>query len=309
MSGASTDYTPAYPLVTVGIPTYNGGAKVLNALSSVVEQDYPNLEVIISDNCSTDDTEAICTALAASNPVVRYFRQSRNIGIMPNFEFVLRQASGELFMWISDDDYLAPGIIRQYVDYLAAHPDYALVSGRIQYWTADKPLFCEHDFSFEEDYAFSRILRFYYKVVYGSIFYGLMHTDVARSIPLKNRIGDDWHFVASLAFMGKIKNLDCIGYHKRCGGISKDFHQYAKSIDAPSFSERYPHLQIAIDAFFNIYQDSPVYRREHTAKKMLMAILSFLAVFISFYGKTYPFIVGGRIKRLFGLRSSPQPGY
>jgi glycosyltransferase involved in cell wall biosynthesis len=309
MTGVSTDCTRACPLVTVGIPTYNGGAKILNALSSVVEQDYPNLEVIISDNCSTDDTEAICTAFAARHPVVRYVRQTRNIGIMPNFEFVLRQASGELFMWISDDDYLAPGIIRQYVDYLVAHPDYALVSGQIQYWRADTPLFCEHDLSFEEDYGFSRILRFYYKVAYGSIFYGLMYTDVARRIPLKNRMGDDWHFVASLAFIGKIKNLDFIGYHKRCGGISKNFHQYAKSIDAPSFSEKYPHLRIAIDAFFNIYRDSPVYRHERTAKKMFMAAFSFLSVFISFYGKKYPFIVGGRIKRLLGLRTSTLPGY
>jgi glycosyltransferase involved in cell wall biosynthesis len=308
MSKIACENVQTYPLVTVGIPTYNGGAKISKAVSSVVAQQYPNLEIIISDNCSNDDTEAICGALAIANPVVRYFRQSKNIGLMPNFQFVLNRASGNLFMWMSDDDYLAAGIIQRYVDFLLAHPDYALVSGRIQYWQADLPLFCEEDLSFEQDEGLSRILKFYYKVVYGSIFFGLMRTDTARQIPLKNRIGDDWHFVATLAFLGKIKNLEDTGYHKQCGGISKNFRQYAKTMQARPFSEKYPHLQIAIDAFFNIYHESPVYRHERATKRMVMAIFSFLSVFIGFYGKTYPFIVGGRIKRLLGLGSSNSPG-
>src|SRR6185295_20069286 len=91
-----------YPLVSIGVPTYNGDQRVASAVLAVLDQHYPNLEVIISDNCSSDNTEAVCSALCKKYPVIRYFRQKENIGIISNFEFVLSQASGHYFMWIAD---------------------------------------------------------------------------------------------------------------------------------------------------------------------------------------------------------------
>lgn len=271
---------------------------------SVLDQEYPNLEVTISDNCSTDDTMDVCVELGQKHHSIRYFRQPHNIGVMQNFEFVLSRASGDLFMWMSDDDFLEPGILHKYIAFLVNNPGYALVSGQIRYWAGSKALFCERDFSFEHDSAFIRVIHFYFKVVYGSIFYGLMHKQIARQIPLKNRIGDDWHFIASLAYLGKIKNLDCIGYNKQCGGLSKDFKQYGKAMGASSFAVRFPHLQIALDAFSNIAYHSPVYARQHYLKRVMFGVFSLCSVLLGFYGKLYPFILGGKIKRLMGFKTS-----
>jgi glycosyltransferase involved in cell wall biosynthesis len=290
-----------YPMVSVGVPTYNGGKKILAAITSVLTQHYPNIEIIISDNCSSDDTSAVCFALAQENSSVRYFKQHQNIGLMPNFEFVRDQARGDYFMWLSDDDALEPRILPKYVDFLVKHPDYALVSGQIKHWIGNRPVFCERNFNMEQNLAMLRMLNFYFKVVYGSIFYGLMKMELARQIPLTDRIGDDWHFVASIAYLGKIKNLDCIGYHKRCGGVSKNFQQYAKAIGASSFSARFPHVQIAMDAFSNILYYSPVYTQQHYFKKMVLGLSSFLGILVGFYGKRYPFILGGKIKRWMGF--------
>jgi glycosyltransferase involved in cell wall biosynthesis len=293
-----------HPLVTVGLPTYNGGKKIITALRSVFRQNYSNLEVIISDNCSTDNTMEICMSFGKQFGCIRYFRQPHNIGLMPNFEFVLSQASGELFMWISDDDTLEPGVLRKYVDFLIHHPDYSLVSGEIRYLINETPVFCERDFNFTQDARVIRFLTFYFKVVYGSIFYGLMRTSIAKQIPLKNRIGDDWHFVAGVAYHGKIKNLDCIGYNKRCGGLSRDFNQYSKAIGATSFASRFPHLQIARDAFSNVLHESPVYAQQPYLLRVMLAFSAFSMIITSHYGKLYPLILGGRLKRWLGLRTS-----
>jgi glycosyltransferase involved in cell wall biosynthesis len=298
------DGSARYPLISVGIPTYNGGKKIPRALSSVLEQGYPNLEVIISDNCSTDNTMEVCVEMGKNNRSIRYFRQPHNIGVMPNFEFVLSRASGDFFMWMSDDDFLEPGTLDKYVSYLLNNPGYSLVSGQIRYWIGNEPVFSESDFNFEQRWAVSRIILFYFKVVYGSIFYGLMPLKVARQVPLKNRIGDDWHFIATVAYLGKIKNLGCIGYNKQCGGLSKNFKQYGKAIGAGSFAVKFPHIQIALDAFSNIVYESPVYVHQHYLKRIVFGVLCLCSVLLGYYGKLYPFILGGKIKRLIGLKTS-----
>ena len=289
-----------YPLVTVGIPTCNGGDRISKAVRSVLDQGYPNVEIVISDNCSSDNTMVVCRELSAGNPCIRYYRQPRNIGMMPNFEFVLRQAAGDYFMWMSDDDSLECGILQKYVGFLSNNREYALVSGRIKYWIGDRPVFCEEDFNIEQGQPAARMIKFYFKVVYGSVFYGLMQKKIALRIPLKNRIGDDWHFVACLAYFGKIKTLDCIGYNKKCGGISRSFKEYAENMGATPFAASYPHVQIALDAFHDILRDSPVYATRRSLQRLILAVSSFLTILVSYYGKQYPFIVGGKLKRLAG---------
>jgi glycosyltransferase involved in cell wall biosynthesis len=292
------------PLVTVGIPTYNGAAKIRTAVRSVLDQGYPNLEIFISDNCSGDNTQEICMDLARQHPCIKYFRQPRNMGVMSNFQFVLSHASGDFFMWMSDDDKLDARILPEYVDFLVKNQEYALVSGQIKHWRGNHPLFCERDFNIQHSSRMARMLKFYFTVVYGSIFYGLMPRHIAAQIPLESRIGGDWHFIASLAYLGKIKNLDRAGYHKQCGGISKNFKQYGKVMGATSFATRFPHLQIAMDAFSNILFYSPVYNRRPFAMRIILAVSAFLALFISFYGKRYPLIVGGKIKRALGMKTA-----
>ena len=293
-----------WPKVTVGLPTYNGCNRISRAIGSVLAQEYPDLELIISDNGSTDTTMDVCLDLGKKNRCIRYYRQPHNIGVMQNFEFVLRQASGEFFMWLSDDDAFEPGILHRYVRFLSDHPEYALVSGRIKYWVGEQPVFCENDFRLEQGRGAIRLLAFYLQVVYGSVFYGLMRTALARRIPLRNRIGGDWHFVAAVAYLGKIRNMPCIGYHKRCGGLSKDFHQYAKATGATSFAARYPHVQIALDALYEIMRYSPVFTEQSAGKRIVLAVTSFMAILLNFYGRQYPFILGGKIKRMLRLPTS-----
>lgn len=286
------------PLVSIGVPTYNGEKRIGSTLTAILNQRYPNLEVIISDNCSSDQTEAVCIKIAKANQAIHYFRQTKNIGIIANFEFVLSKARGDFFMWVADDDELESGILRRYVDFMISHPGYALVSGEIRYWADNNPVFDEKNFGIEHASSYVRVIRYYAKVKHGAIFYGLMPSSVAKQITLKNRMGEDWHVVAKIAYLGKIKMLDCTGYHKRLNGSSKTLKQYAKMIGAPWFSANFPHAQIAIDAFLEIIR-SPVYNGLPQHSKLLLALCSSGSILFNHYCKEYPFILGGKIKRLF----------
>jgi len=93
------------PLVTIAIPTYNRSDKYLkSAVKSAISQTYPNLEIIISDNCSSDDTEAVIKAFEDSR--IRFFKQDVNIGPNNNFNFCLKQAKGYYFLLLNDDDFI-----------------------------------------------------------------------------------------------------------------------------------------------------------------------------------------------------------
>lgn len=281
------------PLVTIGIPTYNGGKRIFKALSSIWMQDYPNLEVIISDNGSTDDTQALMEEVCKSHRKIKYYRQEKNIGMMSNFRFVLKNASGKYFMWLSDDDQIEVGTIPKYVNFLEGNPNYSLVSGAIKYWKEETLDLVESGFTFEQKSADVRVIDFYSKVIFCGLMHGMMRTDLAMRIPLHNIIGNDYHFVANLAYLGKIKNFDFVGYHKHLGGTSKSFKQYAKSMGESKLAGTFPHIKMAKDAFYEAMNRSPVYASRSFLNKLYLGVGSSAAILFCHYGRI---LIGARIR-------------
>lgn len=96
------------PRVSIGMPVYNGEAHIKAALSSILSQTFTDFELIISDNASTDRTEAVCRAWAKRDPRIRYVRNARNVGASSNFNKTFELAQGEFFRWAAHDDILAP---------------------------------------------------------------------------------------------------------------------------------------------------------------------------------------------------------
>jgi glycosyltransferase involved in cell wall biosynthesis len=94
----------AGPAVSIGMPVYNGAEFIRAALDSLLAQSFGDFELIISDNASTDETQTICETYARQDSRITYIRQPRNLGAVPNFLFVLRQARGRYFMWAAHDD-------------------------------------------------------------------------------------------------------------------------------------------------------------------------------------------------------------
>jgi glycosyltransferase involved in cell wall biosynthesis len=110
------------PKVSIGLPVYNGEKYLRAAVNSILQQDYTDFELVISDNASSDATEAICRDYAAKDPRVRYSRNPSNIGLAPNHNRVFDLSRGEFFKWVAHDDEYSRQMIRRYVEAFDAAP-------------------------------------------------------------------------------------------------------------------------------------------------------------------------------------------
>jgi glycosyltransferase involved in cell wall biosynthesis len=109
---------PPPPRLSVGLPVFNGERYLEACVRSILDQTYADFELVIADNASSDATEDICRALSRVDGRVRYLRHGENIGAGPNHNFVLEQATGELFRWAAADDLISPTAFARCVERL-----------------------------------------------------------------------------------------------------------------------------------------------------------------------------------------------
>ena len=96
------------PLVSIGLPVYNGENFVADAIQCVLDQTFSNWELIICDNGSTDRTVTICRDYANHDNRIRVYQNARNMGLAFNFNEVFRLSRGRYFKWITHDDLFTP---------------------------------------------------------------------------------------------------------------------------------------------------------------------------------------------------------
>src|SRR5262245_45018612 len=101
----------ATPRVSIGLPIFNGEKYVAQAFDSILAQTYADFELIISDNASTDQTEAICQAYANRDRRIRYYRNNRNLGAAANYNRVFDLSTGVYFKWAAHDDIVLPTFV------------------------------------------------------------------------------------------------------------------------------------------------------------------------------------------------------
>jgi hypothetical protein len=111
------------PLVTIGMPVYNDERNVGHAIDSLLAQSHADLELLISDNASSDATPQLCREYVRRDPRVRYLRHATNRGQVENFAFALAEARGEYFMWASSDDVWHPEFIATLLGALRTNPN------------------------------------------------------------------------------------------------------------------------------------------------------------------------------------------
>lgn len=123
-------FDPAAPdFVSVVIPSYNRARILPRAMRSVLAQTHGNLELIIADDCSSDDTEAVVRAAAEKDPRVVYARRDRNGGAGAGRNLGIQTARGALIAFQdSDDEWLLDKLERQ-VAVMLAHPEYGATFG------------------------------------------------------------------------------------------------------------------------------------------------------------------------------------
>ncbi|HEU0198941.1 MAG TPA: glycosyltransferase family 2 protein [Burkholderiaceae bacterium] len=211
----------AAPLVSLGLPVFNGERFLARALDTVLSQTYADFELIISDNASTDATPDIVREYAARDPRLRPFRQRFNIGIGNNWSFVAQMARGTLFKWISSNDEYAPTLLEKCVSVMARDPTVALCYGLTQFIDEAGNRLDVHvgDFSALSDDPVER-----YRVVRRklhlstSIQSGVVRLDAVRRCGFMGNYRDsDRVLIAGLALEGKFVLLPEVLFYRRWG--------------------------------------------------------------------------------------------
>ncbi len=119
------------PLVTVGMPVYNGAQWLEKSLACLRDQTFRDIEVLIYDNRSEDATREIAQRFCADDPRFHYVRQPENKGALRNFLEVMEAARSPYFMWRAADDVSDLNYIETLLTLLQNHPERDLAAPRI----------------------------------------------------------------------------------------------------------------------------------------------------------------------------------
>jgi glycosyltransferase involved in cell wall biosynthesis len=197
------------PLLSVGLPVYNGERWIEQALDSILGQSFGDFELIVCDNASTDGTAAICQRVAAKDPRVQLHRNPRNLGAHGNYDRVFELARGSYFKWASCSDVCLPGFFERCVAVLQARPDvvlayprafliFATPDGREATYEYDDDLHLDHE------QPSARFIAYLNRERWNNVMNGVMRSAALRQTALNRPLpGSDISMVAELALRGK----------------------------------------------------------------------------------------------------------
>ena len=196
------------PKLSIGLPVYNGENFLVAAIESVLNQDYDDFELIISDNASQDGTQAICQRYVANDQRVRYYRCETNNGGAWNYNRVFELAGGKYFKWQAHDDLCLPGFFRRCVElFEQAPPSVVVVYPRTEVIDENGKLIATYHPESLETKAALPHHRLAYVLRSMSMVcaqFGLIRADALRKTRLFDRmIAADFVLMAELAMLGE----------------------------------------------------------------------------------------------------------
>lgn len=115
------------PKVSVCLLTYNRASVLPRSIESILDQDFRDFELIINDDCSSDDTADVCKRYVGRDPRVKYFRNDTNMRYAGNQNAALLRASGEFLAYVHDGDVYYPNMLQKWVEALTKHPSAGIV--------------------------------------------------------------------------------------------------------------------------------------------------------------------------------------
>jgi glycosyltransferase involved in cell wall biosynthesis len=233
-STSSLADSPA-PLVSIGMPVYNGAKYIHGALDALLKQTYAHFELIISDNASTDETGAICQELAQKDARIRYIRQEKNIGIIPNFHYVLSEAEGKYFMWAAHDDRWDPRFLERTLAVLERDSTCGLAFSNYIVRNLDSGTETKYEVSSSE--SKSAIFNYLTQIIKmrPSLIYGLFRFDKIKDKRLAGFDYSDVHLLSELAIESSIRVVDDYLYIAGERGTRIPFSMTHKKIDRKTF--------------------------------------------------------------------------
>ena len=228
--------------VSIGLPVYNGERFIEKKIKSIISQTFKDFELIISDNSSIDMTPTICQNYAKVDNRIKFFCQSRNIGAVANFNFVLQESKGDYFMWAAVDDIILPTFIERNFQILEKNPNIVCSISKMKLFgeTTDnlKPksddliitkLFkkIKTNFGYLDTYPASgpyekRIKEYMKKLRHNQIFYGMYRTDLIKKCHVRDHfLWVEGCTILNLLKFGELHVVEEVLFYVYDGGVSR----------------------------------------------------------------------------------------
>lgn len=218
-----------WPVVSIGVPVYNGGRFLRRTLESLIDQTYNPLEIIVCDNASTDDTAMIAQEFAARDARVRYVRNGANIGAIPNFMKVLDLATGPYFTWTAADDVRPPDAIERCVEAMEAQPDIVMAHGPIELELPGRTasLRIENRADMMQPRPSARVRAYTNDVDHVALMFGLHRRDVLQSIEYGRLVAGDYFVCLQMSQRGPVGWVPTpiLIYHHQYGALDNPMYE------------------------------------------------------------------------------------
>lgn len=195
------------PIVTIGLPVYNGEKFIQEKLESLKKQTLRNYELIISDNASSDKTSEICKEFVKKDSRIKYFRQENNIEGFENFYFVLNKAMTKYFVWSAVDDFMLPNFVEANVRILEKNKKYVGSISKIKYFDDNDSILNKKEFPYDKypfNSTYEKRVNFYLRMISAENMYAVFRTNPLKKCRVKKMIAADDAIVLKILKFGDI---------------------------------------------------------------------------------------------------------
>lgn len=276
------------PLVSIVVITYNSSNTILDTLESIKVQTYKNIELIVSDDCSSDDMTIILIKKWLIENSISFIRTQLvesmvNTGISPNVNRGCKKAQGQWIKLVSGDDKLLPNSIADYVHFVSENPQCSICFGKFQFWGDDKEFVNKCKSYYEQIYY--PYLKAEYKVQWRRIqetlfvpgpglFYKKSLWKQVGGLDERFPFADEYPFIYNILESGEriyFLDKDVYGYQIRKGSLCRDelgvnkrvFHDQYHYFKEVYFSKAAKHgyLFIALHVLITYYRQSLNYSK------------------------------------------------
>lgn len=268
--------------LTIGIPVYKNAATIEEAISSIVADNNLPCDILISDDCSPDDSWSICEAISEKYDNVKAIRQPRNL-YYNNFKYLVDQASTPYFVWLSADDYFEPGFLDAAVKCLDEQQDAVAAVGHAAFYQQGQFIgYSNGSESIADDNAEDRVATFFERSTDNNRMYGVFRTEAAqRSFPDKLYHAWDYAFSAQTLCFGKHLNVGVCNHRDKTS--TEDYRRLLRRDGKNVVTRLFPLLPMT----FELLNKERLYRSKPVFKNILQMNFNYHLNYCEFFHPAY----------------------
>lgn len=279
-----------FPLVTVGITSFERPFTLKQTVQSVLNQTYKNIEIFICDDFSANfNIEKTLEDIVALNPSIKIITKTKRTGLTESVNSMASMAKGKYFFWICDDDWIDKNYVEKCVDFLEDNSDYVLATGTTKFYMNEIFAYEPGKINVEEEDKIKRFNSFHNQCLGTANCpdFGLIRLELLKNTPLKNILGHDNILIGNLAISGKIKTLEDVYIYRRLGGCSETLTKAAITNNYSIYEQNIPFLALYTNIITDIFTFNSSYKPSGLLSKLYLFSSFTFNLILNFLDKCY----------------------